>query len=295
LSATQRTIAVVFDFDDTLIPDSTSLLLKEHNINLNEFWNGNKSLVQNGYDPAHAFLKSFLGLIGRGKPLGELTNNDLKRFGRELDSKFYPGVSGLFKDLRDEVAKLRNFDIKFYIISGGLEAVIKGSAIVRENIEWTVGCRLAGDTDSGFLKHVKRCVTFTEKTRYLFEINKFGLRLDEVESDPYLVNKNIPDNQRDIPFRNMVYVGDGLTDIPCFSLVGHNSGTAFGVFNPADPMSAKRALREFLAPHRVFSMHSPKYRPTDDLGSLIRNVVTKRCNEIMLQRELAEGTDYREA
>lgn len=84
----------------------------------------------------------------------------------------------------------------------------------------------------GPLKYIKRCITFTEKTRYLFEINK---RIDpnESKSNPYLMNISFPDAQRRIPFANMIYVGDGITDIPCFSMVQKFKGLAFGVFVPA--------------------------------------------------------------
>ena len=73
---------------------------------------------------------------------------------------------------------------------------------------------------------IKRCVTFTEKTRFLFEINK-GISPSAAAAQPHLVNQLIREEDRPIPFANMIYVGDGLTDIPCFSLIEKGGGVAF--------------------------------------------------------------------
>lgn len=137
------------------------------------------------------------------------------------------------------------------------------------------------------LKYVKRCVTFTEKTRYLFEINK-GIDPKETRRNPYSVNKDVPLHKRRIPFKNMIYIGDGLTDIPCLALIKKvGGGTVFGVFNPAEPKSAKRALLEFLKTDRVISMHAPKYGKKDELGSLLRAAVAERCSKIKVELQEA--------
>lgn len=87
------TIAVVFDFDDTLVPDSTTQLLQHYGIDTKRFWKTDvKKLVRAGYDPALAYLNLMLRNIGAGKSLGQLTASDLVKFGSTLDSKFYPGL-----------------------------------------------------------------------------------------------------------------------------------------------------------------------------------------------------------
>jgi len=223
--------------------------------------------------------------------LGNLTNADLTRFGRRLDDKFYPGVKRMFGDLR-RVAEKSKFEIRFYIVSGGLEEIIKGSKTVQDNVSWVFGCSLVGDTIRGPLKYIRRCVTFTKKTRFLFEINKFGRDLKRTTTNPYLVNKAVEKRQRDIPFTNMIYVGDGLTDIPCFSLVKQYGGLAFGVFDRTET-SAKRGLREFLKTDRVTSMHLPRYGSKDELGMMLRAAVADRCAELSLKKVQVEEIDYR--
>lgn len=184
-------------------------------------------------------------------------------------------------------AERTKVDVEFYVVSGGLLEVVEGSRTITRYFRGVYASQLAPDTPDGVLKYVKRCVTFTEKTRYLFEINK-GLDAKQTRKNPFLVNKDIPLSRRPIPFKNMIYVGDGLTDIPCFSLVQNFGGTAFGVFEPTKRKSAKRALIEFLRPKRVMSMHAPKYRETDELGSLLRQAVLTRCSNIRLEYKQAQ-------
>lgn len=283
------TLAVVFDFDETLVPDSTSLLLQQHGVEVKKFWTHDlKQLVEAGYDPTIAFLQLFLEQVGEGRPLGKLKNADLRAFGKTLDRSFYPGLSSLFGDLRKLAAAFR-VEIEFYVISGGLQEVIEGTKLIQRNFTQVYGCQLGEDEKLGHLRRIKRCITFTEKTRYLFEINK-GLTPEDTAKNPYLVNKDVPQPNRRIPFKNMVYVGDGLTDIPCFSLVQKEGGTAFGVFNPKDELSARRAFREFLSTKRVLNMCEPRYGPKQQLGSLLHAAVGARCAAIQVEAREATRT-----
>jgi hypothetical protein len=281
-------IALVFDFDDTLVPDSTTKLLRIHGIDTSEFWKvKTKELIQRGYDPPSAYLKLILDNIGNGKPLGQLTDADLLRFGEGLDGDFFPGLPQFFDEVRAEVkAGFKNIEVEYFIISGGLQPVLQGSKIVQKYFSGAYGCQLAGDTEGGVLKYVKRSITFTEKTRYLFEINK-GIKQAESGTNPYLVNGPVDQKNRRIPFTNIIYVGDGLTDIPCFSLVSSLKGKAFGVFDPAERDKAKQAFEQFLMPHRVVSMHAPRYSAEDELGALLRAAVHKTCLDIQLERSTA--------
>ena len=119
-------LVVVFDFDDTLVPDSTTKLLRSRGIDADKFWSETRDLVARGYDPAPAYLKLLLDNVAEGKPLAGLTNEKLKEFGATLDSEFFPGIPEVFTDLRNEVARFRDIGIEFYINSGGLKPIIEG-------------------------------------------------------------------------------------------------------------------------------------------------------------------------
>jgi len=279
-------VALIFDFDDTLAPDSTSTLLRSHGIDLSKFWQTDaKALLGRGYDQPSAYLKLLIDNIGEGKPLGPLTNAKLREFGATLDADFYPGLPDFFDDVRSDVEKnYKNIQVEFYIISGGLYEVVRGSAIVQKYFKAVYGCHLTGDTEEGVLKYVKRSITFTEKTRYIFEIHK-GLDPRETWRNPVLVNRFLRPEERRIPLNSMIYVGDGLTDIPCFSLLKASGGLGFGIFDPNQERKTKEALEQFLQTDRVLSMHAPNYTRGTELGSLLRAAVANRCTAIQLDRE----------
>lgn len=275
-------IAVVFDFDDTLVPDSTTALLESRGVDAKEFWSRLvPPLVRDGYDPPLAYLRLLLDRIGVGKPLGELSNSELREFGAGLDAHCFPGIPRLLDDLRKLVDEFRDVTVEFYIVSGGLQEVIAGSSVVQQYFHGFYGCQL-GEGDDGVIRYVKRCVTFTEKTRYLYEINK-GVRIADSRSKPHSVNNKV--EVRRVPFKHMIYIGDGLTDIPCFSLVRNGGGHTFGVL--ARNKSAKQAFQELLQERRVDSLHSPDYGRDADLGTLIRAAVSTLGASIDLYQEQA--------
>jgi len=288
-----KNIALIFDFDDTLMPDSTSELIKAHGLDPDKFWGETvKELLLEGYEPALAYLNRLLENAGEGKALGRMSNERLREFGKSLSGRFYPGVNTLFKDLREIAAAVSSdINLEFYIISGGLQDLIEEIPLLAKNFNAIYGCQFAEDPKSGVIHQIRRCITFTEKTRYIFEINK-GISREQVEENKYAVNKDVPAARRRVPFRNMIYVGDGLTDIPCFSLVKRMGGMAFGVFNPAEQRSAKRALLEFLNTDRVISMHAPKYRKSDELGALLRAAVSAISQRVLLESSEVDADIY---
>jgi FMN phosphatase YigB (HAD superfamily) len=130
MSAPQNIIAVVFDFDDTLTDDSTTALLESVGIDTGEFWKSKaKALLDQGWGPVPAYLKLLLDNVGEGKPFEKLTNARLREFGASL--RFYPGIPGLFRDLQKSVKEhpLSNPGIEFYVVSSGLEEIIRGSDV----------------------------------------------------------------------------------------------------------------------------------------------------------------------
>ena len=280
LSAPQNIIAVVFDFDDTLTDESTSALLQSAGIDTADFWQKKvQALIDDGWAPVPAYLKLMLDNVGPGKRLKKLTNAKLRAFGAGL--RFYKGLPGLFTDLQRLVQEhpLSNPGIEFYVVSSGLREIIKGSRIA-QYMTGIWGCEFAENGDQ--IRHIKNVVSFTEKTKYLYTINK-GISDD---AGPYSVNEKVEQNDRRIPFTNMIYIGDGLTDVPCFSLIDHFGGRAFGVFDPKKAEAPKKAWETLVAPKRVTSMNAPRYGAKDELGSLLRVAVTRLCFE-MDERTLA--------
>jgi 2-hydroxy-3-keto-5-methylthiopentenyl-1-phosphate phosphatase len=268
MSAPQNIIAVIFDFDDTLTDDSTTQLLEHYGIDAKAFWQECGKMAEIGWDPTLAYTTKILNLVGPGKPLDKLSNADLRAFGEKL--RFYPGIPQIFKELKALCTEhpISSPAVEFYVISGGLEEVIRGTKIAKW-FSGICGCRFAeGD---GAIRHLQNAVSFTDKTRYVFEINK-GLAVP-CRDRPYAVNEYVAETDRRIPLPNMIYVGDGFTDVPCFSLIQKNGGFAFGVFDPKREGSPKKAWEKLAAPHRVTTLNAPRFRKTDELGAILRAIV----------------------
>lgn len=278
MAAPQNTIAIIFDFDDTLTDDSTTKLLEAHGIDAKDFWqNENGKLVAEGWNPTLSYLHLLLQKVGPRKPLGKLSNQDLRAFGATLE--FYDGIPDLFENLTGYVTshQISNPSIEFYIVSGGLEEIIRGSKIA-PYFRGIWGCQFA--EEKGMVRYIKQSISFTEKTKYLFEINK-GVNLQPTQ--PYAVNEFVPAENRRIPLENMIYLGDGLTDVPCFSLLRVSGGRSFGIFDPKRKDSPKKGWEKLAAPHRVDTLNSAKYGLEDDLGSLLRAAVTALCLKLDLR------------
>lgn len=265
-------LGLIFDFDDTLAPDSTTQLLEEHKIDPEEFWFTEfQSRVREGYDPTIAYLSLLLDKVGDDQPLGEATLEDLEAFGGDLTETLYPGIPGLFDDINSIADEYEDITIDYYILTEGLEPIIQGTEIA-DRCEAVYASRLDSDSE-GIIQRIQRPISFTDKTRYLYEINK-GITPTDARVNPYEVNRQVEPEELGIPFENMIYIGDGITDIPCFSLVKDRGGRVFGVIDSndeGDEGSAKqRAIRDLGSPRRAGNLNGPMYGESGRLGSLLR-------------------------
>lgn len=274
-------ISLIFDFDDTLAPDSTTQLLEEHGIDPEVFWFSEfQSRVRDGYDPTVAYLSLLLDKVGADQPFGELTIADLEAFGADLTETLYPGIPGLFDDIRSIADEYEDITIDYYILSEGLEPIIQGTEIA-DRCEAVYASQLDADAE-GIIRRIQRPISFTDKTRYLYEINK-GITPEEAKDNPYKVNTLIDDEERRVPFENMIYIGDGITDIPCFSLVKDRGGRVFGVIGTDDEgeegSAKQRAISDIGSPRRAGNPNAPMYGEGGRLGSLLRLTIEGICTD----------------
>jgi len=220
-------IAIVFDFDDTLAPDSTSGFLAGLGVDVERFWrNDVQALIDDGWDPVPAYLYRMLQL-SEASPDRRITRERLAAFGRK--APLYRGVRRIFRRLREHVRSIAPLvQVEFYIVSSGIGEIVRNTPIAREFTDvWACDFHYRPD---GRIEFPKNIVSFTDKTRYLFQISK-GLVGPEYRNRPFEVNRYVPPEQLRVPFRRMVFVGDGYTDIPCFSLVRKQGGIAIGVYD----------------------------------------------------------------
>ena len=230
-----NTIAIIADCDDTLAPDTSVQLLRSCGVDPERFFKEYAtSLVAQGWDPSLAYLHELIRLAQDGTIPG-LTRERLSAIGRELE--FYPGMPDCLGRLKHEIEedeRYREFGIKLdcYVISGGIEEVLEASAL-RPLVRGLWGCSFAYD-ENGIIRFPRRVISFTDKTRYVFNIQK-GKVADEFKGRPYAVNEPMDASERPVPFEHMIYIGDGPSDIPCMSLVQSNHGYVIGVLCDDNP------------------------------------------------------------
>lgn len=261
-----RKLAFIFDFDETLTADSITQLLRAYNIDTDKFWDEkHRSLIREGWDPTEAYLMLLVKeMKDRGK-LNKLTPQKLRQFGAKL--QLFEGVCDMFGELRKLVPD--DVTAQFFVISGGLLEVIAGTAIAKELDDYW-GCTFDDGSALG-VPYPKNVISFTEKTKYIFQINK-GLIGEEYKNKPYEVNKFMPELARAIPLENMIYVGDGLTDIPCFSIL-EDIGVSIVVYN--QNMDRRAGIQRAVEVARYRSVCGPyraDYRRHSELTKLLEEL-----------------------
>jgi len=226
----QNIIAIICDCDDTLTKDTTSLLLEDNEIKVNHFWKKIKKQISQGWDPPMAWMNEILMLMNEDK-IKQNTNQKLFAFGKKI--KPFKGVPNFLHQLKKivQTKKYSKYSIKIesYIISSGIEDLIKGTKFSNEFIN-IFGSRFFEDPKERKITKIKSIVSFTEKTKFLYAINK-GIKGVDLRKNPFLVNDRVKKSNRRIPFENMIYIGDSSGDVPCFSAIKYFGGKGIAILS----------------------------------------------------------------
>ena len=256
----QNVIAVIWDFDRTIVDGYMQKPLFEYyNIDGNKFWEEVNSLEEKYFKQGirvnkdTIYLNHIITCISQGILPG-LNNEILRKLGSKLD--FYKGIPQVLKEMVDKIHnnpdfKKHSIKVEHYIISTGLAEMIKGSNIF-EYVNGIWGCEFIEDPIKSALKgkdkkeDKKRVITQvgyaidnTSKTRAIFEINK-GANLFNKKID---VNSRVIKEDRRVPFENMIYIADGPSDVPVFSLLKQNKGHTYAVYTKGDMNAFEKADR----------------------------------------------------
>ena len=272
-----NTIALVFDFDDTLAPDSTSNFLSSRGVDVKNFWSVEvQTLMDSGWDPVPAYMYKMIEKSREGtKPY---TQEDFTSFAKIL--KFHEGVTRLFPLLKEHLAaRFPQLTLEFYLISSGIGDVVRNTRIAKHFTriwasEFTYG-------PEGGILFPRRLLSFTDKTRYLYQIAK-GMTSDDYQGKPFEVNKKVPELQ--VPLDQMVFTGDGFTDIPCFAVVKKAGGVAIGVYNPDHKDHLGRAWG-FVDQGRVHNLHAARFGTNSDLFRTLTMAIDRIAEKIKMKGE----------
>lgn len=259
----QKTIAAfIYDFDHTLSTTDMQNYAFFPSLNLEpaKFWEmANKLSKKEAMDPLLAYM--YL-MITESKKRGlPLKRENLIKLGKDI--QFFPGVTQWFSRLI-EYGKEKNVEVQHYIISSGNKEIIEGCNIY-PFFEKVFACEYLFD-EQGYAIWPKSVVNYTTKTQFIYRINK-GV-LDLAENDK--VNASMRDEDKPIPFANMIYIADGLTDVPCMKLVRGNGGTAIAVYDKNN-----KPARKLFSDGRVDFMCEADYSEGTTLDNIAKHLIDK--------------------
>jgi hypothetical protein len=296
---TQTVIAMVWDFDRTLSPGNMQEpLFAEYDIDPETFWAEVEALpdyhARFGEIVARdtAYLLHLLTYVNTGR-MPDLTNAKLRELGARLD--LCPGIPEFFKDSRERMNQIPLFakegiSVEHYVVSTGILPMIEGSAL-SSHIDgvWANTFtahqakpgyleQLAVEDDGGPIRHLGVVIGNTSKTRAVFEINKGVNKNPDVD-----VNARVDLTQRRVPLRHMIYIADGPSDVPVFSILNQHGGKTLGVYT-TEPVNNHKRVKQLQEQGRIQGMAEADYRPgksaylwlMDSLDQIAEEIVDNR-------------------
>ena len=227
-------LAICYDFDKTLSPDDMQAqgYIQSVGYDVGEFWTESNGLAsQNDMDQNLAYM-----LLMKKKAAGKLvfTRGNLENYGAKVS--LFPGVEDWFERIRTYGAE-HGVIVEHYIISSGLKEMIEGTSVAKKGAFKRIYASSFYYDSDGVAEWPAQVVNYTNKTQFLFRIEKGVLDIN----DPGVNDSFAPDEIR-VPFRNMVYIGDSDTDIPCMKLVNTYGGHSIGVYSAVTHDKAKVAI-----------------------------------------------------
>jgi len=273
----KTTVALIYDFDGTLSPGNMQefSFMKAIDKNKDEFWTKNKKLSE-GNDASGILCYMYLMIEAAKTNKISLKRESFQRFGKDVE--LFNGVKEWFNLINNYGASL-GLNIKHYINSSGLKEMIEGTEIAKE-FESIYACSFLYDVD-GIAYWPAVAVDFTTKTQFLFKINK-GIK--EV-SDNSRINEYIPQDSRPVPFRHMIYFGDGETDIPCMKMIKEQGGHSIAVYKPGDSKK-KETAEKLIRENRVNFVCPADYTEEKDIYKVVKRILDKINSDVEFDRLL---------
>lgn len=228
-------IAIMYDFDKTLCTRDMQeyTFIPSVGMKAEEFWQLSK--VVSTTEVMDSILAYMYCMIDKTRESGiPLTRESLVACGKDVE--YYPGVEGWFERI-NRYAAAAGVEVEHYILSSGLKEIIEGTTIAKY-FKKIYACEFM--YRDGQAVWPKLAVNYTNKTQFVYRINKGVLDINNnVE-----LNSSRPDNERRVFFRNMIYIGDGLTDVPCMKLVKQSGGYSIGLYHQGQHCSAVQLLEQ---------------------------------------------------
>jgi hypothetical protein len=272
--AVQNTIALIYDFDGTLSPKNMQeyAFLPKIGLDPKKFWTEVAKLsIERQAEPLITYMHL---MYQKAQEKGvQILREDLVAQGRDV--AFCPGVEGWFELIEGYVKQRSGGDVtvRHYLISSGLKEIIEGTSIYDQFYNVFASEYFF---EAYQLPYPKRVITDTSKTQYLFRINK------GVEDVNQSINSHMPENDRPIPFQQMIYFGDGETDVPSMAVTRQNNGFAIAVY-PKEKNS--NICKELFSVGRVDFYAEADYTEGSDLHKRTCLLIDKILCDIKVRQE----------
>ena len=266
-------IALLYDFDKTLCTQDMQnyTFIPALGMEPGSFWQEANLFGQR--EEMDSILAYMYMMLKKSRELNvPLTRDFLRQCGRSID--FFPGVQDWFGRVNAHGAAL-GVEVEHYVISSGLREIIEGSAIAGAFKE-IFASEFYYDAD-GYPVWPKLAVNFTAKTQFVYRINKGVLDV----ADDKTLNDSMPDGSKRVPFTNMIYIGDGLSDVPCMKMMRSYGGQAIAVYQAVNKAGVEQLLRQ----RRVDYIYPADYREGSALEITVKNIIRKMAVSQQLYEE----------
>lgn len=281
-------LAICYDFDKTLSPNDMQAqgYIQAVGRATDEFWQESNSLAEeNDMDQNLAYMYK---MVQEAEGNIIVNKRNLEDYGAKV--KLFPGVSDWFERIR-KYGEEKNVIIEHYVISSGLKEMIEGTEVAKKGAFEKIYASSFYFNRKGVAVWPAQVVNYTNKTQFLFRIEKGVLDINDPGVNEYFK----PDELR-IPFRNIVYIGDSDTDIPCMKLVNANGGHSVGVYNPES--RDKQKVYKMMNDNRIKYFAEADYREGSGIDFLIKRIIDRTAyNERLeemhfeFQKEVTEANN----
>ena len=270
-------LALIYDFDGTLAPGNMQerQFIPDIGMTAADFWREVDALAQEHH--SDGILTYMFVMLEKAREAGRpVRRDDLVAKSHEIE--FFPGVEDWFARING-YGQQRGVRVEHYVISSGNSEIIEGTSIA-QRFARIYASKFLYDED-GFAVWPAVAINFTTKTQYLFRINKGA----HDWTDSSIINRFVPQDERPVPFQNMIYLGDGETDVPCFRLVKDLGGLSIAVYANGAHQQAEQYRRE----GRVNSVAPAVYVEGSDLDCAVKSYIDLVAARSTLRQALHPG------
>lgn len=281
---TASRIAVVFDFDETLTPkDSFAALLEDCGLDVGDIKNRVQSLVNEGWEKYLA--RAYCLVQASGQLDHKITQDKLAKAGQDI--ALYEEVDQLFGRLQQKIDQVDDgIELEFYLISGGFADIPRNTRIAKD-FKQMWGCEFHYG-ESGEIEFLKKQMTHTEKTRYLYYISQ-GIEKAENEKDLIYNYQSSNAEELHVPLDQVIYVGDGASDVPCFDVMGQYGGMSIGIYGEGRSAKDWENLGSITKNQKLSNLVPAGYEEDSELVRSLYLCVECIAKRIVLRKLREEG------